>query len=85
MPTNRKRRSRKMVQEALSPKLRAFFERGACGNETEEDADIFIMACSYRKIAAAYEPYRYEILADWKKQKRKGSPYAEKIYIEQGA
>lgn len=89
MPTNRKRRSRKVVQETLSLKLRAFFERGTLADggdptNTEEDADIFIMACSYRKIAEVYEPYRAEILADWKKYKRKGEPYAEKVYIDRG-
>jgi len=89
MATNRKRKSRKIVQETFSPKLRAFFEKGALadGNDptnTTEDGAIFIMACSYKKTAEAYGPYRQEILADWKKQKRKGKPYAEKIYIEHG-
>lgn len=86
MPTNRKRRSRKITQEALSSKLKAFFERGVLADggdptNTSEDGDIFIMACSDRKIVAAYAPYRDEILADWKKKKRKGKPYAEQVYI----
>ena len=87
MPTNRKRKSRKFIQETLSPKLRAFFERGALTipeEATNEDAQIFIMACSYTKTAEAYGPYRQDFLTDWKKQKRKGKPYAEQIFINQG-
>ena len=76
MPTNRKRLSRKVVEQTLTPKLRAFFETGAIGTETEEDGDIFIMANSYRAITAAYEPHRDEILKQWK---RPGLPWAEEV------
>ena len=89
MATNRNKRMRIFKPLTLSPKLRAFFERGALADggdptNTSEDGDIFIMACSERKIAEAYGPYRQEILADWKKQKRKGKPYAEQFFINPG-
>ena len=76
----------KMRKNSLSPKLRAFFERGALtipDLADEEDADIFVTVCSYKKTAEAYKPHREEILADWKKQKRPGLPFVEK-FIRRG-
>lgn len=77
-----KRQSRNARQTAISPKLKAFFESGALANGsdpdiTTEDGDIFILACSEQKMLESWLPYREEILASWKQQKREDLPWIE--------
>lgn len=81
MPTNRTRRTRKTRTTNISPAWRNFFETGANDNKTEEDADIFIVSGSDKEIVAAWEPYREALLVEWKKEGRKGLPWAEKVFI----
>ena len=61
--------------------MRAFFEKGSLANgsdpsTTEEDGDIFIMACSDRKLKAAWESCKVEVLATWIKKNPCSRPWA---------
>jgi len=78
---NNRGRKRKVRRDSLSPKLKAFFEFGVMADGADEktdteDGDIFIMACSEKKIISTYEPYRTEILESWKGH---GLPWAERM------
>lgn len=71
------RRLRKKTRDAITPELRAFFERGRVG----KNADIFLLGCSRKKTIAAWLEHREKFLADWKAKRRRGLPWVEKQMI----
>jgi hypothetical protein len=82
MPTNKKRKTRKM-KSVISLELRAYFENGTWpGNETEADGEVFLLLCNDKKGREMWELCREEIMLDWKRQKRQGLPWAERYFNE---
>lgn len=57
-----------MKPTAIPPALRSYFETGACGNQTEDDGDIFLLQGSEKREKAAWEDCREEIMDAWVKK-----------------
>jgi hypothetical protein len=76
MPTNRTRRTRNMKSTNISPAWRVFWETGTYGNQTEEDADIFLLSNRPDDLRAAWDSVRDMIIADWKRAAKHGMPWA---------
>ena len=69
MPTNRKRKSRKIIPSSVSLAIIDFFTTGNMSNHLPSDkCDIFLMCCSNTKVKAAWESCRDQILSDWIKK-----------------
>ena len=92
MATNRTRRSRQIVRPFLSEPMRFFLETGQyCGLRKRfpditsfDRVEIFRLAnpsLSMReRLRAVWLLHQAEILADWKKSKKKGQPWASKEF-----
>jgi hypothetical protein len=78
MMPRKPRKPRVMQPGPLSPIWRAFFETGVNDTKDEEGCDIFICSGHEKLMLKAWEPYREEFLAKWKREGRKGLPWIEK-------
>jgi len=89
MPTNRTRRTRKIARSALSDAWKYFLETGDyCLRkkfpESRDRVEIFRLAnpsgAIRLRLKKVWIEHRPEVLADWKKQKRRGLPWAAKEF-----
>ena len=61
----------------LSATWRAFFETGANYTNDEEGCDIFLVDTNKAAMLAAWLPHRGKVLAEWKRDRRRGLPWIE--------
>lgn len=69
------RRTRNLKSKNISPAWRTFWETGIYGNQTDEDADIFLSVNRPDDLRAAWADVREEIMAGWKRAGKRGMPW----------
>lgn len=77
------RKLRVMKPAPLSPTWRTYFKTGANDTKDEEGCDIFLVDTNKERMLAAWLPYREEVLAEWKGDRRKGLSWIEKELQEE--
>ena len=92
MPTNRRRKSRKIVSSTISEPMRYYLETGNyCLRDIfPEDprgrAEVFRLAypseAMRKRLRAVWLTHRPEILRQWKTQKKRGLPWGAKEFDE---
>lgn len=96
MPTNRTKRSRKVVKQTLSDSWRFFLETGDYHTAISKEKFSDVSNCDrfyifqlgnpspgggyWEKLRKIWMQHKDEILSDWKKQKKKGLPWAERLF-----
>ncbi|OGP68416.1 MAG: hypothetical protein A2W27_11010 [Deltaproteobacteria bacterium RBG_16_44_11] len=87
MPTNRRRRTRKIIKSILTDSLRQYLEMGDyCGKGLPLDSpgriQTFMLAHPSKRpqLKETWLRHRAEILQQWKAEKRPGLPWAEKEF-----
>ncbi|RPH48377.1 MAG: hypothetical protein EHM85_00315 [Desulfobacteraceae bacterium] len=90
MPTNRAKRMRHFKQRDISPAMKYFLESGnyclkrLFPEDHIDRFEIFRLANPspnmLQEFRKAWELHRAEIMADWTKQKRRGLPWAAKLF-----
>jgi len=92
MPTNRTRRTRKIVPSTISDPMRYFLETGCYRlrelfpDDPRGRVEVFKLAypsqAMRKRLKAVWMQHKGDVLADWQRQGKKGKPWAESFFNE---